>query len=93
MTKSTGKFQEAFNKLLVEDSITAVALGTSSGGYDPAAGKITSSDSYAPGDARIATPDGVIQKRTGVIKMKSKRTRKRTKKRQNRTQPSKSTAL
>lgn len=81
MTKSTGKFQDAFNKLLVEDSITAVALGTSTGGFDPAAGKITSSDSYAPGDTRIATPPPVIQKRTGAIKLKAKRTRKRTKKR------------
>lgn len=90
MTKSIGKFQEAFIKLIEEDSITAVALGGSTGGYDPSAGKITSSDSYAPGDARIATPPNVIQKRVGAIKLKTKRTRKRTKKRM---QKRKSTAL
>lgn len=81
MTKSIGRFQEAFNKVIEEDSITAVALGGSPGGFDPAAGKITSSDSYAPGDARNATPPSVIQKRTGAIKLKSKRTRKQTKRR------------
>ena len=80
MTKSIGRFQEAFNKVIEEDSSTAVALGGSPGGFDPAAGKITSSDFYAPGDARIATPSGVIQKRTGAIKLKTKRTRKQTKK-------------
>jgi hypothetical protein len=90
MTKSIGRFQEAFNKIIEEDSITAVALGSSPGGFDPAAGKITSSDSYAPGDARIATPDRVIQKRTGAIKLKPKRTRKRTKRR---IQKRKTTAL
>jgi len=81
MTKSIGKFQEAFNKVIEEDSITAVALGSSPGGFDPAAGKITSSNFYDPDGARIATPDGVIQKRSGAIKLKSKRTRKRTKRR------------
>jgi hypothetical protein len=79
MTKSIGRFQEAFNKVIEEDSTTAVALGGSPGGFDPAVGKITSSDSYAPGDARNATPPSVIQKRTGAIKLKPKRTRKRTK--------------
>jgi hypothetical protein len=81
MTKSIGRFQEAFNKVIEEDSSTAGALGGSPGGFNPAAGKITSSDSYAPGDTRNATPPGVIQKRTGEIKIKSKRTRKRTKRR------------
>jgi hypothetical protein len=82
MTKSIGRFQEAFNKVIEEDSSTAVALGGSPEGFDPAAGRITSSDAvYAPKDVRIATPDGVIQKRTGAIKLKSKRTRKQTKRR------------
>lgn len=81
MTKSIGKFQEAFFKLIEEDSTTAGALGGSTGGFNPTAGKITSSDSYASGDARIATPPNVIQKRVGAIKLKTKRTRKRIKKR------------
>lgn len=79
MTKSIGRFQEAFNKIIEEDSSTAGALGSSPGGFDPAAGKITSSGSYEPDDARNATPPSVIQKRTGAIKLKPKRTRKRTK--------------
>jgi len=90
MNKSIGRFQEAFNKVIEEDSSTAGALGGSAGGFNPAAGKITSTDFYASGDARIATPDGIIQKRTGAIKLKSKRTRKQTKRR---TQKRRTTAL
>ena len=90
MTKSIGKFQEAFNKVIEEDSSSAGALGGSAGGYNPSAGKISSTDFYAPGDARIAAPPGVIQKRTGAIKLKSKRTRKQTKRR---TQKPRTTAL
>lgn len=56
---------------------SAGALGGSAGGFSP--NNPTSSDFYAPGDARIATPSKIIQKRSGAIKIKSKRKRKATK--------------
>lgn len=56
---------------------SAGALGGSVGGFSP--NNPTSSDFYAPGDARIATPSKIIQKRSGIIKLKTKRRRKVTK--------------
>lgn len=56
---------------------SAGVLGGSAGGFS--SNNPTSSDFYAPGDARIATPSKIIQKRSGAIKLKSKRKRKITK--------------
>ena len=50
-------------------------VGGISGGFSP--DNPTSSDFYAPGDARIATPSKIIQKRSGALKIKSKRKRKK----------------
>ena len=63
--------------MYVEDMTTGGAMGGSAGGFSPSTGNINSADSYAPGDARIATPSKFIQKRSGAIKMKIKRKRKK----------------
>jgi hypothetical protein len=77
--ESSNKFAQRVLALLQEDSTTASAVGGSSGGYNPNAGNITSKDSYAPGDARIATPPEVIQTRKGAIKRKRKQKKIRKK--------------
>ena len=71
--KSTVTFKEYF-KIYVEDITAGGAMGGSVGGFS--SNNPTSSDFYAPGDARIATPSKIIQKRNGAIKLKSKRKRK-----------------
>jgi len=70
--KSTVTIEELYQRLVEMDS--AGALGGSAGGFSP--DTPFSTDSYAKGDARIATPSKIIQKRNGVIKLKSKRRRK-----------------
>lgn len=72
--KSTVTFKEFF-KTYVENMSAGGVVGGSSGGFSP--DNPTSSDFYAPGDARIATPSKVIQKRSGALKIKSKRKRKK----------------
>jgi len=73
--KSTVTIEEFYRRLVEMDS--AGVLGGSVGGFS--SNNPTSSDFYAPGDARIATPSKIIQKRSGAIKLKSKRKRKITK--------------
>ena len=70
--ESRSKFERYFLTILQEDSTVASAVGGSEGGFNPAAGSINSRDSYAEHDARVATPPGVIQTRTGAIKRKNK---------------------
>lgn len=72
--KSTGTFKQYFIRVHSEDT-TSAALGNSPGGFS--ASNITSSDFYAPGDARIATPSKVIQTRKGAIKRKKVRRRRK----------------
>ena len=50
------------------------AMGGSLGGFSP--DNPTSSDFYAPGDARIATPDKYIRTRSGILRRKRKIKRK-----------------
>jgi hypothetical protein len=69
--KSTGTFKQYF--YLVQSESTSMALGGSEGGFS--SDNITSSDFYAPKDARIATPSKVIQTRKGGIKRKKRRRR------------------
>jgi len=64
------KYSQLFFKLLEED-ITSMALGGSTGGFNPDA-SISSSDFYAPGNA-IIPKGGPIQRRT---KLNHKRRRK-----------------
>jgi hypothetical protein len=75
--ESSNKFACAFLKLIAEDITAASALGSSEGGFNPEAGVINSTDFYAKGDARIATPPSVVQTRKGAIK------RRRSKKKKN----------
>jgi len=72
--KSTVTFKEFF-KMYVENMTAGGVVGGSSEGFSP--DNPTSSDFYAPGDARIATPSKIIQKRSGALKIKSKRKRKK----------------
>ncbi len=74
--KSTVTFKEYF-QMYIEDMTAGGAMGGSTGGFNPAAGNINSTDSYATGDARLATSSKTIQKRSGSIKMKIKRKRKK----------------
>lgn len=45
-------------------------VGVSSGGFSP--DNPTSSDFYAPGDARLATTDKYIRTRSGMLRRKRK---------------------
>ena len=72
--KSTVTFKEFF-KTYVENMTAGDVVGGSSGGFSP--DNPMSKDTYATGDMRIATPSKVIQKRSGALKIKSKRKRKR----------------
>jgi hypothetical protein len=72
--KSTGTFKQYFY-LVHSENITSAALGGSEGGFS--SNNISSSDFYAPEDARIATPSKVIQTRKGVIKRKKVRRRRK----------------
>ncbi len=73
--KSTETFDECYEGYIIEMTAGGV-MGGSAGGFDPA-NNITSADSYAPRDYRIATPSKIIQKRGGATKMKLKRKRKK----------------
>lgn len=73
--KSRDLFAEAFMKALREDSTATGALGGSTGGFNPEGGSISSSDFYAPGDARIPKGGRVIQTRRGAIKRRKKKKR------------------
>jgi len=70
--KSTGTFAEYFS-MYMEDMTAGGAVGSSAGGFNPSSNSITSTDSYARGDARIATPNGPIQKRSGAVKTNRKK--------------------
>lgn len=52
-------------------------MGGGVGGFSP--DNPSSSDFYAPGDARIATPDKYIRTRSGVVRRKRKNKRKNKK--------------
>lgn len=71
--KSTVTFEEYF-KIYVEDMTAGGAMGGSAGGFSP--DSPTSSDFYAPGDARIATPYKYIRTRSGILQRKRKIKRK-----------------
>tara|TARA_R110000824_G_scaffold215624_1_gene402150 strand:+ start:5329 stop:5856 length:528 start_codon:yes stop_codon:yes gene_type:complete len=75
--ESTGRFERLFYKILKEDNIAGAggALGTGAG-FDPEAGEISSSDWYAPGDARNPTPVGKVQTRKGTTGSKNKKKKK-----------------
>jgi len=68
--KSTVTFKEYF-EIYVEEMTVGGAMGGSSGGFSPS--NPTSSDFYAPGDARIATSDNYMRTRAGIIKRKKKK--------------------
>lgn len=55
------------------------AMGGSAGGFS--SNNPTSSDFYAPGDARIATPDKYIRTRSGVIRRGKRKTKRKSKRR------------
>ena len=74
--KSTVTFKEYF-EIYVEEMTVGGAMGGSTGGFSP--NNPTSSDFYAPGDARIATPDQYIRTRAGAIKRNKKRAKRKTK--------------
>ena len=77
--ESSGKFQRIFFKMLKED-MTAGAGGAlgDGGGYDPP-DSTTSSDWYAPGDARIpkVLGKGKVQSRKGSTGGKKKKKKKK----------------
>ena len=77
--ESSGKFQRIFFKMLKED-MTAGAGGAlgDGGGYDPP-DSTTSSDWYAPGDARIpkVLGKGKVQSRKGPTGGKKKKKKKK----------------
>lgn len=70
--KSTVTIEEIYQRLVEMDS--AGVLGGSVEGFSP--NNPTSSDFYAPGDARIATPDKYIRTRSGILQRKRKIKRK-----------------
>lgn len=71
--KSTVTFKQFF----YENMTAGSALGGSAGGFSP--DNISSSDFYAPGDARIAK-GGVTYTRAGKIKRRGRKKIKKTKK-------------
>ena len=73
--KSTVTFKEFFYRFC-EDITAGSALGGSAG-FNPQAGEITSSDFYAPGDARIPKGSKIVQTRGKAIKIKKRRKKKR----------------
>jgi hypothetical protein len=81
MEKSTGRFAKHFKKVL-EEAMTAGAggaLGPNAGGnFAPNAS--TSTDSYAPGDARVPKALGKVQSRLDSPKKKKKKKKKAIKK-------------
>ena len=75
MEKSTSKFAKAFKRVLEEDMTAASAGVAGEAGFAP--NDSTSSDSYAPGDARVPKVLGKVQTR---IKKKKKKKAKKAKK-------------
>ncbi len=70
--KSTVTFKQFF----YESMTAGLALGGSPGGFSP--DNISSSDFYAPGDARIPK-GGAVYTRAGKLKRKKRRKNKRKK--------------
>ena len=73
--ESTGKFEDAFYKLL-ENNIAGDggALGDTAAIYDPAVGRVSSNDDvYAPGDARRPKVLGKVVSRAGTVGGKKKK--------------------
>lgn len=78
---STSMFEKAFISILEEEMTAGSALGTSTGGFDPAT-NIASSDFYARGDARIPKGSKSVQRRPGISGIfKGKKLKKKSKKR------------
>ena len=81
MEKSTSKFAKYFYKLIEEDMTAASAGVAGEGGFSP--NDSTSSDSYAPDDARMPFPlfgKGKVLKRADVDRKKKKKKKKKAKK-------------
>ena len=79
MEKSTGKFARYFKRLLQVETTTGDAgVGSGSGGFSPS--NINSTDSYAPGDARVPKALGKVQSRLDSPKKKKKKKKKAIKK-------------
>ena len=74
--KSTVTFKEYF-KIYVEDMTAGSVMGGSADGFS--ASNPNSSDFYARGDARIATPDSYIRTRSGAIKRRKRKAKRKTK--------------
>ena len=73
--ESTGKFEDAFYKLL-ENNIAGDggALGDTAAIYDPAVGRVSSNDDvYAPGDAKRPKVLGKVVSRAGTVGGKKKK--------------------
>tara|TARA_R100000005_G_C4963509_1_gene179271 strand:+ start:809 stop:1231 length:423 start_codon:yes stop_codon:yes gene_type:complete len=73
--ESTGKFEDAFYKLL-ENNIAGDggALGDTAAIYDPAVGRVSSNDDvYAPGNARRPKVLGKVVSRAGTVGGKKKK--------------------
>lgn len=77
MSESRGKFEVRFKKIIIEDITAGDAVGGSPGGFNPN-DNITSSDFYAPGDARRPKSlfAGVLT-RKGLSKKRKKRKKRR----------------
>ena len=79
--ESSGRFEKIFFKMIREQNIAGAggALGTGDG-FDPEAGEISSSDWYAPGDARIpkVLGKGKVQTRKGSTGGKKKKKKKKS---------------
>lgn len=73
--KSTVTFKEYFYRIY-EDVTAGSALG-GSGGFNPEADIINSSDFYAPGDTRVPKGSKVIRTRKGAIKLKKSRKKRK----------------
>lgn len=71
--KSTVTFKQFFYENITADA----ALGGSEGGFSPS--NITSSDFYAPGDARVPKGSSVFT-RAGKLKRKKRKLNKKIKK-------------
>jgi len=77
MEKSTGKFARYFKRLLqVEMTAGDAGVGSGKGGFSST--NINSTDSYAPGDMRTATPIGKkIATRKGSVGNVNKKDKKK----------------
>jgi hypothetical protein len=77
MEKSTSKFARYFKRILQEDmSAGDAGVGSGKGGFSPT--NINSSDSYAPGDARVPKSIGKkVATRKGSVGNINKKDRKK----------------